>query len=127
MEKWLLIVETNCKDEKRESEFNDWYDNIHIPDVVNDTPGFKNATRYLIRDPKRSKGKYRAIYEIETNDIQKSMGHMQEMSKGRLPKGQSWSMSCRDEFVKLKMSDTYCLFHWLPLNPTQVLNNEKSR
>jgi hypothetical protein len=27
-----IKVETNCKDEKRESDSNDWYDNIHIPD-----------------------------------------------------------------------------------------------
>ncbi len=73
MQEWLLIVETNCNDEKRESEFNRWYDTIHIPDVVNDTPGFKKATRYVIRDPKKGKGKYLAVYEIETDDIKKTM------------------------------------------------------
>ena len=73
MQEWLLIVETNCKDEKQESEFNHWYDTIHIPDVINDTPGFKNAIRYLIKNPTRGKGKYVAIYEIETDDIKKTM------------------------------------------------------
>lgn len=73
MQKWVLLVETNCKDEKRESEFNNWYDTIHIPDVVNDTPGFKNATRYVIKDYARGKGKYFAVYEIETDDIKKTM------------------------------------------------------
>ena len=72
MEKWIVIVETNCKDETRASEFNEWYDKVHIPDVLS-SPGFKGAARYLIKDPLRDKGKYLAIYEIETDDIKKTM------------------------------------------------------
>ena len=72
MEKWLLIVESNCSDEKRESEFNTWYDTIHIPDILNDSPGFKTATRYVIRDPNSQRAKHLAIYEIETEDINKT-------------------------------------------------------
>jgi hypothetical protein len=34
MAKWLLIVETNCSDPARESEFDEWYDRIHLPDVL---------------------------------------------------------------------------------------------
>jgi hypothetical protein len=73
MEKWLLIVETDCKDDKRDSEFNNWYKTIHIPDILSDSPGFKSGARYLIKDPVRDKGKYLAIFEIETNDIKKTM------------------------------------------------------
>jgi len=72
MEKWLVIVESDCKDKTRDSEFNNWYDTIHIPDVLS-SPGFKGATRYVIRDQGREKGKYLAIYEIETDDIKKTM------------------------------------------------------
>ena len=72
MGKWLMLVETNCKEETRDSEFNKWYDTIHIPDVLS-SPGFKSAARYLIKDPVRDKGKYLAIYEIETDDIKKTM------------------------------------------------------
>ena len=57
MEKWLLIVETNCKDETRGSEFNNWYNTVHIPDILRDFPGFKSATRYLIKNPVMGKGK----------------------------------------------------------------------
>jgi hypothetical protein len=72
MEKWLLIVETNCKDERRASEFNDWYNRIHIPDVLS-APGFKSAARYAIQYPAGSRAKYLAIFEIETEDIKKTM------------------------------------------------------
>ena len=72
MEKWLLIVESNCRDEMRESEFNSWYDTIHIPDILNDSPGFKTATRYVIKDPNKQRAKHLAIYEIETEDMNKT-------------------------------------------------------
>ncbi len=38
MERWLLVVETNCTDPSREKEFHQWYDNTHIPDLLT-TPG----------------------------------------------------------------------------------------
>lgn len=72
MGRWLLMVGTNCKDETRDSEFNHWYDTIHIPDVLS-SPGFKSAARYLAKDPEKGKGKYLAIYEIETEDIKKTL------------------------------------------------------
>ena len=82
MGKWLLIVETNCKDETRNSEFNNWYNTVHIPDVLKDSPGFKRATRYLIKDPAKDKGKYLALYEIETDDIKKTMeAHSKNMER----------------------------------------------
>ena len=73
MGKWLLIIDTRCKDEARDSEFNHWYDTIHIPDVLNDSPGFKSVGRYVAKDPLRGKGKYLAVWEIETDDIKKTM------------------------------------------------------
>lgn len=72
MEKWLVIVETNCKDATRDAEFNHWYDTVHIPDVLS-FPDHKSAARYILKDPTPGKGKYIAIYEIETDDIKKTM------------------------------------------------------
>jgi len=73
MEKWLFLVEVNCKDAKRLAEFDEWYDTIHIPDIITGSPGFRNATRYLLKYPDPGKGAYLAIYEIETSDIEKTM------------------------------------------------------
>jgi hypothetical protein len=72
MEKWLVLVETNCRDEARDAEFNRWYDTVHVPDVLS-SPDHKSATRYVIKDRVKNKGKYLAIYEIETDDIKRTM------------------------------------------------------
>ena len=60
MEKWINMVETNCSDPSREREFNDWYDNMHVPDVLK-TPGFVAVTRYASREFQNGRGKHLAI------------------------------------------------------------------
>ena len=65
-------METNCIDASREEEFNNWYDNIHIPDIL-ETPGFLTATRCVINEPQEGRGKYLTVYEIETEDMDKTM------------------------------------------------------
>jgi len=72
MENWVLMVEANCTDETRDSEFNKWYDEVHVPDVLSSS-GFKSAARYIIKDRVKDKGKYLATYEIETDDIKRTM------------------------------------------------------
>lgn len=72
MTKWVLTVYSDCASLSREKEFNEWYDKIHLPDVLK-IPGFRRATRYVNTDPKIESGKFLAIYEIESEDIQKTM------------------------------------------------------
>ena len=67
MEKYIIQVESNCSDPEREDEYRNWYDNIHIPDVL-ETVGFVTASRYEIFEPAEGRGKFIAIYEIETDD-----------------------------------------------------------
>ncbi len=68
MEKWVLLVGTNCNDPAREAEFNKWYDEIHLPDILK-TPGYTGATRYENSDPSEGQPKFLAAYHIETDDI----------------------------------------------------------
>jgi hypothetical protein len=71
MEKYLLFVFADCKDPAREQEFNDWYDNVHIPDML-EAPGMLRATRWTSASPKpEQRRKYLALYELETDDIEK--------------------------------------------------------
>ncbi len=72
MTKWLLVVETNCADTARETEYNKWYDKTHLPDVL-ETPGFIRATRYENAKPSEGEAKFLATYEIETDDIDRFM------------------------------------------------------
>ena len=83
MAKWLFVVETNCADAAREAEFNEWYDKIHLPDVL-ETPGFIRATRYENTEPSEGEAKFLATYEIETDDIDGFMQkHNDNMAKKR--------------------------------------------
>lgn len=72
MQRWLLTVETNCADPSRERDFNQWYDEMHLPDVL-ETPGFVRAARYEHSAPGQGQGKFLAVYEIETDDIGQTM------------------------------------------------------
>ena len=73
MAKWLLVVRTNCIDESKEDEFNKWYNEVHVPDVM-EVAGFVKAGRYVSPEmASYDNGKYLAIYEIETEDINKTM------------------------------------------------------
>ena len=72
MAKWIRTVETNCRDETRDTEFNDWYDNVHIPDMLK-LPVVVAATRYKRKDSKVGEAKYLSIYELETDDIEQAM------------------------------------------------------
>ena len=77
MERWLLVAETNCTDPSREKEFNRWYDNIHLPDIL-ETPGFIRATRYENSSPAEGRGKFLVLYQIETEDMEQTMAALGE-------------------------------------------------
>jgi len=78
MARAIVLVFTNCADAAREKEFNEWYDNVHVPDVL-ETPGFVGATRYeLMGNPGPGQGKYLAIYQVESDDFQATMAGLQQ-------------------------------------------------
>ncbi len=88
MGKWLLAVETNCADPGREKEFNDWYDRVHLFDVL-ETPGIVRASRYEYVNPPEGQPKYLAMYEVETEDLDRTMAAFSEkvndiIARGRL-------------------------------------------
>jgi hypothetical protein len=61
----------------REDEYNDWYDNRHLADVVR-VPGFTRAQRFINEnplDPAPPKYKYLAVYEFESDDLAKTFEH----------------------------------------------------
>jgi hypothetical protein len=60
-----LMVALSSAVEGREDEFNEWYENVHIPDICS-IEGVLNATRYELEEggfpiPQR----YLTIYEID--------------------------------------------------------------
>jgi hypothetical protein len=77
MARYILEVRTNCSDPEKEAEYNDWYNNIHLPDVL-ETPEVVRATRYENTDLAEDEAKFVAIYEIETEDIDAFMKALNE-------------------------------------------------
>lgn len=70
-ERYVIAVLTNPA-KGREAEFNDWYDNQHIPDVLA-IPGVLSARRYELAHAQRMEAPwpygYFAFYEVETDDL----------------------------------------------------------
>jgi hypothetical protein len=101
MEKWLLVAASNCTNPAREEEFNHWYDTVHLPDVL-ETPGILRGTRF--KNDKRQEGqwKYLAIYEVETEDIQRTMSRFGEIVTEKWEQGR-WS--------ELLATDLYVAFY----------------
>ena len=87
--KAVLVVLSNCTDPARENEFTDWYVNTHLPDVL-ETPGIVDAKLFsLATPPTEGQGKFLAIYELDTDDvdsIQKSLNEVmgKKREQGRM-------------------------------------------
>ena len=58
---FLLVTESEI-DPKVEDAWNDWYDNVHLPEITT-CPGFVSSTRYVAEDGDRRR--YLALYELE--------------------------------------------------------------
>lgn len=70
MAKYTFVVLTNPTAGKEE-EYNRWYNEQHIPDVLN-VPGFVCAQRFKLADAQMGGNnpyRYLALYEIETDDL----------------------------------------------------------
>ena len=73
MPKGLLLVFSQPVSADREAEYNDWYDNVHLHDLVA-VEGVASASRYrvsnsqLLPDAAPDGPPYLAVYEIEADD-----------------------------------------------------------
>jgi hypothetical protein len=78
MDQYRILVFSDCNNRAREEEFNRWYEDVHIPDMLQ-VPGIMRATRWLsvqVDNPRAKK--YLALYELETADLPK---FSQDMSR----------------------------------------------
>jgi hypothetical protein len=72
LEKGICYVASLPTSPEREAEYNDWYDNVHLPEVVA-CPGFVSGRRFGPAEPGLP---YIAIYEIESESVQESVDGM---------------------------------------------------
>ena len=82
MARHVFVVFTNPVPGKDET-YNDWYTNQHLADVL-DVPGFVSAQRFKLSGTQRAAGphpwQYMALYQIETDDLQKTLATLGERS-----------------------------------------------
>ncbi|MBI4297466.1 MAG: hypothetical protein HY676_02920 [Chloroflexi bacterium] len=63
----LFLVGIAYKDPAQETEFNRWYEEIHIPEVRRAIPGMTKVTRYKATD--REGPQFLAIYELRDEKV----------------------------------------------------------
>lgn len=91
MPKSLMLVFSNPTSPEQEGEYNDWYTNKHLNDVVA-LPGIVGATRYKFEKGvsldgiPTSANSYLAIYEIEGESVEAMEAAKQALADG-LAKG----------------------------------------
>jgi hypothetical protein len=72
MAKGIILVESRPSSPDRDREYNTWYDDVHLPQLVA-LDGFVSARRLR---PVNAEGPYVAIYEIEGDDLQAILDNM---------------------------------------------------
>lgn len=89
-DKFIQVVFSNPA-EGKDAEFNDWYDNVHIPELLQ-VPGMLGARRYALHEAavydaaggRRPEHRYMTIYEME-GDVDAIMGKIVEsVAKGEV-------------------------------------------
>ena len=65
--KTIYVVRLNFNLSDKDTEFNDWYNNKHLPDFRS-LPGVVEGTRYEILRGRKKNPKYLAVYELEGED-----------------------------------------------------------
>ncbi len=71
MPKGILFVQSGPSHPNREDEYNDWYTNVHLPDVCA-VDGVTGARRYKVADPSQlapNAPAYCAVYDLEADDL----------------------------------------------------------
>ncbi len=94
MPKYKLIVLTTPLP-GREAEYHDWYDNTHLPELVN-AFGMEGAQRYALvaRLTGSDTNPYLAIYDIETEDPMALLGAIGKgMATGELTPSDAQDMA----------------------------------
>jgi hypothetical protein len=77
----------------KEAEYNEWYDNVHIPDVLS-VPGVVSAQRYTVKQLDRDSGKpvdygFLTAYEVDgdPNEFMAKLGAAVASGQVRMAEG----------------------------------------
>ena len=68
MPKGIMLVQSRPSDPAREDEYDKWYGETHIPEVLA-VPGITGARRYKLHGAPGQEPAYLAIYELEAENL----------------------------------------------------------
>lgn len=87
MTRYTMLVSTNPV-AGRDEEYNDWYDNRHLPDVLK-LDGFVAAQRFRLAPadpPQEAPHRYLAVYEVDADSVEAAGKILTEgFASGALP------------------------------------------
>ena len=108
MAKALLLVFSNPSDPSREDEYNEWYDNTHVPDVLK-VPGFVSGRRYALGPtqlvPGGERHGYLAVYEIDADDPAEAVRTLRRRLGNEIPLSDAMDLPGSTNFVYVPRED----------------------
>jgi hypothetical protein len=81
--KGLYVAFTSPAGEAADEEFNRWYSNHHLPEVLS-LPGINSASRYRSLDDSPSHA-YMVLYELSASDLRAVVARIHAEAAGRTP------------------------------------------
>lgn len=81
MAKALLVAHVHPASPEQETEFSRWYDEVHIPQVLERIPGVVGASRHkyaaaqLVPEEAAPIHRYLSLYELDTEDLAATAQH----------------------------------------------------
>lgn len=115
MQKFVLQVLSNPV-AGREDEYNRWYDEQHLADVLK-VPGFLSAQRFTLAssDDTESTWRYLALYEFEAEDAAQAMAALTERAGGpEMPLSEAMDMN------------VYSVTPWVAITDRQQAKNKSA-
>lgn len=95
--RWVNLVENNLIDPSREKNFVDWYKKFHLPDILR-SPYFLGGKLYIMEGWRDGEGRGRilTLYDIETDDMDKTISERREDRKREKEQGRYDSVKYSD-------------------------------
>lgn len=97
-----MFVQSKPSSPDREDEYNDWYTNTHLPDVL-EIPGITAARRFKaseVAPPGEGAPQYCAVYELDVDDLSTVMPELAaRFSDGRMRMSDAMEMDPAPSFV----------------------------
>ena len=98
MTRWVIAIEANLDDESKEDALNTWYEQIHVPDALEF--GCLSVTRLRNREPAEGRGRFVALYEVDTDDVDQSIKEIEAFMANK-SKFEGIKMVARTFYAKL--------------------------